>query len=330
MNKFAFILLFLSLLCEVLVAQSLSTPADLDQIIAKSKIKYLVAEKYKPVDNKEYPLIQRVSNTAFETEKENLEKNFKRAQKAIERKDFSKAEVYLTRASSVDITNQVIKQSLAGVYVENEKYEMALKLYRQILAQNPFDYELHQQIALCYQKVNRTQEAIHHITVAHIYNRNHAEIIATMKSIYLENGYIFQNWSLEPKYSISANEDSTTIHIAYKEEPWGAYAKCKAIWDFEEDYNNKMHYLSDQALHIVEEKECLLNAIISYELVDNKEHYPELAALGKSLKMKLVDEYIFYEKILRENPELILNFEQEEVNRLLNYIKKMHVISLVQ
>ncbi len=330
--KCIYITLLISCLSAITVnSQSLHTPADLEQIIEKSKVTYRFDNRYKPQPQPKYPIIQRISNRNFEVRSDEfIEKNHRKAKRAIERKDFEKAEYYLTKASTADVSNMVIKQSLASVYVENEKYKLALRLYNQILSQNPFDYEVHQQIALCFQKVKDSTNALRHITLAHIYNRNHEEISATMKSIYLENGIYFLSWSLQPQYKILVNKDSTKVNISTPEGPWAAYAKCKAVWDFEEGYAQKMQYLSDQTIHIVEEKECLFNAIMAYERLEDKTPYPALKGLGTSLSLKMVDEYLLYEKVLPENPELVLNLHEEDIEKLIIYIQEVHTLKMIQ
>jgi len=76
----------------------------------------------------------------------------------------------------------------------------------------------------------------------------------------------------------------------------------------------------------VEEKECLLNALLSYEQMERgKEEYPLLAYLGVSLENKMVDDFILYEIKSRKDPTMMSLLPKERLVEVMNYLTTIRV-----
>ena len=76
----------------------------------------------------------------------------------------------------------------------------------------------------------------------------------------------------------------------------------------------------------IEEKECLLNALLSYEeLETGKEAYPLLAYLGVSLENEMVDDFILYEIKSRENPTMMSLLPKDRLQKVMTYLTTIRV-----
>jgi len=76
----------------------------------------------------------------------------------------------------------------------------------------------------------------------------------------------------------------------------------------------------------VEEKECLLNALLSYEQMETgKEDFPLLAYLGVSLENEMVDDFILYEIKSREDPTMMSLLPKERLHKVMKYLMTIRV-----
>ena len=79
-------------------------------------------------------------------------------------------------------------------------------------------------------------------------------------------------------------------------EEWMMYVICKAIWKYEPGYRKKMGGV-DTEFDVEEEKECLLNLILSHRQINGKKKSKIKAInyLMRAVEKKMLIEFIFFE-----------------------------------
>ncbi|MFK7773491.1 MAG: tetratricopeptide repeat protein [Saprospiraceae bacterium] len=317
-------------------AQHLHTPQEVEQYMKKSTIQYQMDSLSVELEAVFFPLIEKGSflektkNGVQIRKKEFLlhkksKRFYKKAEKAISKNKLEKAIKYYTKAIEAQPDQLQLINEFANFYWENGDMENVVFWARKGIELNPVDFEAHARLALALQNLGKKTEALEHIILAHLYNRNHPKIIEIMPSIFKENGLNYQDYIFQPEYKIEKLA-SNQVSIQANLEPWKSYAACKALWQNEENYRTEMSYLSKKDITSIEQKECLLNALIGYgKMGKGKEKFSIFDILEKSLQYRMIDDFIFYEIKLRQDPTLIYFLPKEKKDRIVRYLKTIRV-----
>ncbi len=194
--------------------------------------------------------------------------------------------------------------------------EAAIEWYRNALQINPIDYIAAWSLAQVYQRQQDHDNAVHWILYAWIMNRNHRHIRRDVEQIVTGAGYQFTDWDFIPQYQVS--EVQGRINLVYQ-PAWLGYALCQAVWDFEPRFaeqrdiqGNKESFRQRECLA------CLLNTMRS-----DKEGSPDLALLGyeHAMKNKMAFEFILFEILLTDKPDMAHLLDQGRIHQLIEYIK---------
>ena len=316
-----------------MTAQELHTPQEVEQYMKKSTIQYQIDSLSVELESVFLPLIEK-GNFLEKTEKGLhikqqeflLHKKSKRFyKKAVAKEKYEKAIKYYTKAIEAQPDQLRLMNEFANFYWENGDWENVVFWAAKGVELNPIDFEAHVRLALAYQNLGKRTEALEHIIAAHLYNRNHPKVIEALRSIFAENGMNYQDHIFEPEYKIE-NIDSNQVSIQADFEPWRSYAACKALWRNEETYRTEMSHLAKVSITSIEQKECLLNALIGYgKMETGKEKFPIFKVLEKSLQHRMIDDFIFYEIKLRQDPTLIYFLSKEKKQRIVRYLKTIRV-----
>ena len=317
-------------------AQQLHTPQEVEQYMKKSTIQYQMDSLYVELEMISFPLIEK-GNFLEKTEKgiqikkqefslnKKTKRFYKKAQKAVAKDKYGKAIKFYSKAIEAQPDQLQLMNELANFYWENGDMENVVFWAKRGVELNPIDFEAHARLALAYQNLGKKTEALDHIIAAHLNNRNHPKVIEVLQSIFAENGMNFQDYIFQPEYKIE-NKDATKISIQANFEPWKSYAACKALWQNEDDYRAEMNHFGNATISSIEQKECLLNALIGYgNMKKGKEDFPIFDILEKSLQHQMIDDFIFYEIKLREDPTLIYFLPKEKKQRIVRYLKTIRV-----
>lgn len=323
---------------SIIIAQSLHMPAEIQQLMANSTfsyqldstIKHIVLEKEKfPIIEKGWQVITtnegiQLKQSLIQTD-ETSEKYRKKAKDYLENKKYSKAIKLYNKALAHQPDNIELMKSLGKAYQANKKEQTAIGWYIKVIEQNHVDFEAHLQLAICFDLDNRMDLALKHITLAHIFNRNDLDILQILQKIYAKSGLTYEQWTLEPQYQIQKTIDGKIL-IQYQEKPWCAYASCKAVWENEANYRKEMEQMSASSASIIQEKECLFNALIEYERLESgKENFPALANLALALLNKKVNNYVLYEILSKRDPLLIYSLNNSQLEELIHYLLTIRV-----
>ncbi|HFB99721.1 MAG TPA: hypothetical protein ENJ53_02840 [Phaeodactylibacter sp.] len=331
--------LFIFFICCVsffVSAQQLHTPQEVVQYMEQSTVEYVIDSSVVTLDSVVLPMVEKgyfleKSKMGNQLQKKNFplskksKKYLKKAQKAADQNDFSKTIKYYKKALNATPNHPAIINDLASVYWTNGKMEEVVFWAKKGVELNPIDFESHARLALAYLYLGKNKKALEHILLAHLYNRNHPKVIKILKKVFAKNGMNYQDYFFQPKYNIEVN-DSTKIIIHAHQLPWMAYARCKALWQNDENYKKEMSQLANVSIATIEQKECLLNALIGYrQMKTGKENYPLLGVLGKAMRKKMVNDFIFYEIELRQDPMMIYLVPQKKINRIIEYLTTVRV-----
>jgi len=337
MNSFKSLLIFI--FCSFLSginAQNLHTPDAVEQYMKKSSIQYHLDTLIQDSNIVTYPLIEK---GIFLVKKEDsiqilkkeysfskkTKKYLKKARKADVNENYSKALKFYKKANERSPDNSNLINEISDFLWSNGNYEDVVYWSQRAIENNPIDFEAHARISLAYQKIDKKEKAIDHIIEAHLLNRNHPKVIQILKEIFAENGMVYQKFKFEPEYKLNQKSEKE-VTIAANEAPWLSYASCKALWQYEEKYKTQMSHLANVATSKIEQKECMLNALVAYErMKKGKENFPSLNIMGHALSNRMIDDYILYELELRQNPHLIFFLSDKKRNRIIRYLKSVRV-----
>lgn len=317
-------------------AQQLHTPQELEQYMKNSTIQYHIDSLSVELEMGPFRLIEK-GNYLEKSENEiqikqqefllnkKSKRFYKKAQKAVAKNNGKKAIKYYMKAIEAQPDQSRLMNEFANFYWEKGDMENVIFWATKGVELNPVDFEAHARLALAYQMLGKKTEALEHIISAHLYNRNHPKVIEVLSSIFTENGMSYQNYVFQPEYKIE-NRDSNHVSIQANFEPWKSYAACKALWQNEENYRTEMSRLAKVNIASIEQKECLLNALIGYgKMKTGKEKFLIFEVLEKSLHYQMVDDFIFYEIKLRQNPKLIYFLSKEKKESVIRYLKTIRV-----
>ena len=336
----AFLVLFCCGLFIQLQAQSLHTPTEIKQLMDKSSIKFVLDTLSQPILPQNDPVMDQgwyaiestkgvqLDQPLILTNKKALKYQSK-ANKYLKKAQFSKAKKYFKAALKESPNSNVLLKQLATTYIKARESSKAEEILIKALTINPIDFQAHELLADIYRK-EKNKAAVKHISFAHVLNRNDQTIIAKLQKIYEANNLVYDKWRLTPQYKIEKIQKEL-VSIDYNGSPWMAYGSCKAIWKYEDGYKENMGHLASVDTYIIEEKECLLNALINYEgLEEGQEKYPELKALGLALEYQYIDDYILYEKISVANPSIMSKLSVEQLERIIYYITDIRAKKLLE
>jgi len=333
-------IIFFILWAFIAQAQNLHTPTEVQNIIGKSQRVYVFDTLINTPKAEIHPIITKESQFSIKLQENSVDlPTFKLARK--ERKklkkannDFATGKLQKALENYIKIYNStqaiVLHPRLAYCYEKLGQLEQALLYYNKIVPTAQSDADIHYTIARINYELSNKETALHHIHLAHLFDRNNSAYLDAMIQYYNDKGAQYHKWTFDPIYQLEASTDSSHIHIKSQASPWEAYAACKAIWVFEPGYKKQMKFLSSVDVSIIEEKECLLNALINFEnMVDSKDQYPLLTVLKKALSEKRIDDYILYEISARKYPSIIRQLSAKRLEQLVDYIVTYRIMQPV-
>ncbi len=320
-----------------LSAQQLHGPLQIVDIMKKSTINYEVDTLLHPIQNPTYKLGgQRMNKyVKFEDADEillevpnpnyngKLEKLVSRATAEIEKGKENKARKCLLQAQDIRPSDPRVTNGLAKVYFNQKDYESALYWYERTLEFNAIDTDALVGSANCNSSLNEQEKAVKNITLAHLYNRNDTEIIKVLEGIYQKFGIKYLKKDFVPQYIVTPKK-ANTVKIRYGHSVWMAYAAVKAVWQNEPKFAEIQARLSEQAPDIIQEKEALLNALITYEKLDDpnkNKKFPFMNILsGLTGHPNMIDIFIHYEINSRKDNQALMLMTEEELQKFVEYL----------
>jgi tetratricopeptide (TPR) repeat protein len=204
--------------------------------------------------------------------------------------------------------------------IENN-FDEAIKWYLKSIETNYIDYKAHWFLADVLVYKNRKDEALKEITIANVLNRNNPRLQLSMNDIYKGNGKLISNWNFNPQSKIY--KDSKGINIEFGKN-WIMYSMVKALWDYDEDYMKEKGFNKSNCL-VPREKEALLNFYSGCENTiksgdSTAKSLIEFRNLKEAIENKYFNEFMFYEVILPDYPQIAMTLEKEFFDRIVEYV----------
>lgn len=318
------ILIFLFTFANVhLSAQQLNTPKEFADIMKYSKVKYIVdsnALLYKCSVTAVFPFQVSVHSIG---DSRRIERIVERGNQYYQKKKWRKALKWYQKALKMDKGSVWILRRIGMVYNQQNKLNEAIDIFNSLLIHNNLDADTWSEIAMSYAMMSDTSEAFKAITKAHLFNRYDVTIERKLIEICNIFGYKFnKNKGFVAHYRLEKMEnDTVTISTCLK--PWRAYANCKAVWKYDDNYQKVKANDFPKNLDFVQEKECLLNFLISYgnaTEIEQQKLKVEYDLLTKVIDSKRLNTFIKYEIWAAENIAIAHGFSEEEIEAIIDYI----------
>lgn len=341
MNKFL-VLLFAVTIGQNSFGQDLHTPSDIKQIMEKSIIYYSFKENKNIAEGKMLDILADDFYIGIDEDKKEvirqykikdfpkIYKKFEKANRLEKAQKYGKARRLYEKLLKDDPKNAIYATRIGSTFFYEKNYIEAIKWGNKAVRFNRIHYPAHILLTKIYIKSNQRDEAIKAITKAHLLNRNDRNIIQLVKEVYKLNGLVYDDtWAYVTQYSLSKISDNEVV-IEYNGEPWKAYGACRAIWEYEPYYKEKMA-ITDENVNALREYECLLNMGIAYESWGDtklKNKFTMGLALQKAKEEKMINQFIRFEIELAENPQMVFLLSDEELKELSRYILQVKSLEI--
>lgn len=205
---------------------------------------------------------------------------------------------------------------IGQTYGIEENWDKAELWYKKAIDENYVDFLAHWLLADVYKIKGQKEKALEEISIAKVLNRNNPRLEALRKEIYGLNGMNIKNWTFNPQVRIT--RDSVTGNVIMEADSiWAIYASVQAAWMFEPKYKERA---KKSIMPETMFRECLMGLLPFMEKKSLKDSVEVLNRLDKVLTAKKLEEFIFYEIILPDNPALIFYLDKKQIESLKDYV----------
>ncbi len=305
--------------------ETLHTPEEIIDIMGKSKIVYtldvlkeefpdsgsapavLSNQNYR-VKNKDGFILNKYELTREESEILN------KGEEKFKDNEFDQALTYYKQLHKMKPDYAYALILIGDVFFNQEKYDSARVYFQRAIEKNPISYTAYWFLADTYWKTGDRVEALNTITKAHVLNRNHPDLLNTLKYYRGKIGIPWHEWKFNPQYKLA--KKGNRVIVKFKPE-WTGYALVKALWKYEPGYAESMIGASpdDYAFNMTEEAEAVISLIAG-----NK----EMGHIKKIINDGYFKEFFYYEIVARENPDALLLLSDDELDRVAEYVIRYH------
>jgi len=318
-----------------LKAQVVHKPDELFGVMKRSGLNYQPAELYIDIDQKNYSKLLNDSSLYHEDSDGHFlvkriavlpeaEAEWKLGEKSfLEDKNYKEAKKHYKNVLDVQNDYYPAKIRIGEAFDIEQDYEKSEAAYKQAISKNYVNYLPHYLIAKAYYAERNYEDAVNEISLAAILNRNDTRIQELMNEIYADAHLKYDDWVFSPQYKVFKGSKETDIKVLSK-EGWSGYAIGKAIWQFEPGYAVNQGE-KPGVTSALEEKECL--QYLLYALNDDSKTKPAdkaILSLQKVQEFKMMDGFIYYDVLLRQNPALVYQLPNNVIKTMKNYVIYAH------
>ena len=308
----------------------LHTPAEILKVMEDSKLSYEIvalekplspADRSKKVNTNEF--YQKRTDSAVEVMKFDPSMSARtladQAESRFSDKNYTQARTFYKEALRADSSYFKLYTYIGQTYEQEGLVSEAMEWYQKAIDKNPIDYMAHWFLADLYIGQKQAAKALKHILLAHVLNRNNPRIEASLKEIFQANKMRYADWSFTPQVELKKKDEQ---HVEVRANSlWMGYALARAVWQFEPGFKEAQGYSREQAFVSQEEKEALMSLQLLAAQDKSMKPSMEVQALKKALDNQLLNEYIFYEIWLPQQPQLAYQLPEEMLESLGNYVK---------
>ena len=202
---------------------------------------------------------------------------------------------------------------IGDMFYMKENYDSAKYYFNLAIEKNFIDYNAHWFLADTYKKNNEIELAVEKITLAHLLNRNHANMFNILKEYRSIDNNEWIEWDIEPISNTYLQNDSVIIETT---ENWIGYALAEAVWKFEPEFREKLFGVNYDEGSLLYEKEAA--GIVANLNLEGMKKINEIIEEG------YFQEMLWYEILSKKYPTAVLFLHKEFLNRIIIYVNKYH------
>lgn len=310
-------------------SQTLHSSAKILKLMSASKLSFNVIPFDKPVVSKDYSdrvninYVYRVlTPSGFEPHQfipnKNAQSSFDKSEAFFKDGNIVSAMLWYKMTLSLDSSLFHVITYIGQLYEKKNDYDNAILWYKKAISKNYIDYMAHWFLADAYMTRNDTKNAVDEIVIARILNRNHPRIKESMSRIFDKDKRNKEDWNFNPQVNITKISD-TKINISF-DQSWSGYAMAKALWTYEPGYRESMGVPKGK-YSIVEDFECLTTMVLEQDIEKTKsDNDPQLSILQKVAYTEKLPEYILYEIVLPQTPNVVYQLSEETILKIKDYV----------
>lgn len=317
-------------------SQKLHTPAEITKMMVDSKLSYTLeildtptpckdlSGKLNPHDKYRMVTESGIATYSFRI-KDEAKPLFDKAENYFTQKNSDSALAYYKLAIIADSNLYIAMTYIGQIYGAKGDYDNAIMWYKKAISRNYIDYMAHWFLADSYLATDNLKDAVDEIVIAQILNRNNPRIKESMVNIFKKDGRNTDDWCFNPQMIIEKT-DENKIRVAANAE-WVVYAMMKAFWAYDPGYSESMG-VAKGSYSSLEDKECLLPILLAMEneKKDSKAEYKadysgaQFRMLKEATNNKNIDDYIFYEILLPNNPFVAFQLPENIILGIKDYV----------
>ena len=344
-NTTILISILLVLLTGMVFAQDSFHLSDITKIIHKSG-KYDVHISYfdKEIETKKIRDLYRQNNPnqylnikdgkkevkIFEVPDE-VKTTIKKAEELIEKNKPGKAEKLLKEAGEKCPGYSHIPVLLAKIKINEKKYDESITLLDEAIKINPIDFTAYKLRGDCYFEKGENQKALDEYIMAIINNRNYDEAKKALDKTANKMGLKVNDQPFVPLYSIQDLKNGK-YRVYYDDNEkirWMPYSYTKAVWQCEPEYYKRQTGKDKYEWTYKEEEECIKNTIWGYGAFVRQGNFdkdPFLERLKEIKSRFFIREFIIFEIMSPQKPEMLLTMDDKYLNDLKDYINEFILV----
>lgn len=310
------------------LSQELHSPAEILKIMENSSVMYELDMLTKSIpcpDRSDLlnsnDLYRVTTDSSIVTYHYNLKSEalpyFEQAEAFFTQRDLDSAMYYYEKVLEIDPSYYKVMTYIGQIYGTMKNFDLSKSWYKKSIESNYIDYMAHWFLADIYKMQGRIDSAVNEITIAMILNRNNPRIKIAQSDIYKLAKIKTNDWCFTPQVEISKENNRVKIKL---DENWVGYGMAKALWLYEPGYKQSMgveenHYSS------LEDRECLLNLMVGLiNAKTNIKNNPGLTTLKQAIENDYLNEYIFYEILLPDHPNVAYQLSNDFISRIKDYV----------
>jgi len=253
------------------------------------------------------------------------------ADKFMSQGHFARAMEKLDRAQTRDSSYSGIDVLKGKIYYKTGRYRAAIKQFDIAIKKNPIDFRAYKYRGDCYRKREKLDKALDDYILSIIYNRNYKEAWDALEDLGKEMKFAIYRSPFVPLYSFQ-KLDNGKIRIYFDDRErtrWMPYSFTKAVWKYEPGYFHEKTGLTEYRLTIDEEIECIRNmtwAHNTFRLYGKAEKDPLIDRLESIQYRFFLREFVIFEILSPENPEILLTLAPRYREDIVDYIKEFFLL----
>lgn len=311
------------------VAAEMNSLKEIMNIMKDSKVMYSVKELKKPI-----PVPDRSANLngfVYRTKakdgykfEDNLltdqaKKIYHEGEKQFESRNYAKARELYKEAFKLSPKYTLLQTFIAQTYGIEQNWKEAETWYKKAIKDNFVDYLAHWLLADVYLQTGDKKNALQEISIAKVLNRNNPNLEKKRQEIFRKNELDDTNWTFNPQIRVEKTKPNEVA--IYADTVWMFYGFVEAVWNFEPGYKEKQQQSSRHS--DIEQREKLIS--LSTGIERGWTNIEVIKRIDKAFKGEKINEFIFYEMILPDHPNLIFLQDEKTIGELANYIIWMNM-----